>query len=148
MTATDLEHAATAPAKFLHRLHLGDQDESLKAYRESFIDFKNIGGALDIYGVRSKFTSLYVVPGGRFLITDHLKKPDGLNWMSCLNMWDVGYLSIQGSPNRATPIASIDSCAAGNQILVHPTHDGKGLLVFARHDKDCRGRLRLVHSCL
>lgn len=138
MTDLDLEHAATRPSRFLSRLHSRNVKESLQAYDDGFLSFDDLRN--EGCGVSESLRCLYAVPGGRFLVTSHLKSPDvrGNEYTRYLNVWDLGWLTpipeSELDSVKLTPIATKVDHGTGSMSPVHPTRDGKGLLLLARED--------------
>jgi len=65
---------------------------------------------------------LYLVPGGRYLVT--------LDLTGFLSVWDLGVLAFETEERISEPLASIwPDC---DSFSVHPTTDGQGIRILTR----------------
>ncbi|KAF8800147.1 hypothetical protein BYT27DRAFT_7200661 [Phlegmacium glaucopus] len=127
MSVSQLEHAATAPLRWIALSSSKDRnnDEVLHPRGTRVIEnsLTSMMKALQFHDLQTgrHFSSLYLVPGGRYLVTS------GPN---CLGVWDLRYvsdgdMSDDGKPTMwATEINNLLS------FRVHPTPDGLGIRIL------------------
>lgn len=128
----DLEHAATSPSRFMSSLRASSEGGTpLKVYSRKYIDVDYLMNE-EMPNFSEFVTAIYLVPGGRYLISEH-ETPDRTT--SEIHFWD---LEVPGDakriPQDRLPISSLNDRAF---LVPHPAHltrDGKGIMVFARKD--------------
>ncbi|KAF9531252.1 hypothetical protein CPB83DRAFT_131330 [Crepidotus variabilis] len=139
MSIRDFEHATTMPRRFL-QTHLRkpspDNARIIKPSSKHYIDFLDE----EIYrgkGFEKDIIRLYLIPGGRYLLTHHSHS---------IHMWDLG---LPGDPRgvpKKLPLGSIDLHEQGANgapgLTPHPTRDGKGILLFT-----CLDDMSDINTC-
>lgn len=130
MSDAELEHAATAPFRWIalsaseHRhnsagLLLSRTKRTIENPIESIKNVLQI--PKDWWA--TNFTGLYLVPGGRYLVTSC--------WDCCLAVWDLGYVSDGDmSTDGKPPKMWVTKANYIENFVVHPTPDGLGIRIL------------------
>ncbi|TFK38211.1 hypothetical protein BDQ12DRAFT_735788 [Crucibulum laeve] len=130
MQRQDLEYAAISPFRWLaHHLQKRPETElqipsTLEPYSKRILkphpeSPPNPPDTYDSEYPFGNFYRVYLVPGGRFLISSHF---------DCFCVWDLGYSPKPLSP-KPWPLAFLDK-KSHDMLLVRPTPDGLGIRMF------------------
>lgn len=118
MTVTDLEHAATAPYRFIHLLRTelvpsdGDVDVEPK-YTQTLVISES-----------GNIRSAYIIAGGRYMVT--------AVGTGVLQLWDLGYkANTQISPLPLASLTLSDFWGIGDR---RTTEDGDGINIVTIHE--------------
>ena len=111
MTTSQVEHAATSPARFVAHLHCNlPLPSSIQPMYTRILSFHAKNTSLDSY---------FLVPGGRYLVTS-LRN-------GRIQLWDLGFSANMAiAPN---PLASTDVKDFINIRCLGPTSNGLGIRV-------------------
>ena len=122
MTLLQLEHAATGPSRFISHVRNPSPSGMIKAYSEK--PLSTILRVLDNSHIKDggEILHVYLIPGGRFLITHHVSE---------LHMWDIGIPGTFWAPwPSIAPLATLNRYCK-NAYAAHSTRDGEGLIILA-----------------
>lgn len=147
------ELAAMARIRFLYMMHNDDPSpESHQLSGQLVIKFGDIVPRLRDRGrfaKRSythslKVKQMYLVPGGRYLVTEHLQtevsnssQPTRKSHYLCV--WDIGWLTMTLKNSALTPVAVLENRIPVSSTPVHPTSDGVELLLFSKEPNELNG---------
>jgi hypothetical protein len=131
MTLSELEHAVMSPVRFttLLRQHAEDSavrfteyaEDSLNAYNKCFpCVTRTLPRLPGISDPPPEISAIYLVPGGRFLLTSDAA--------FAMSLWDLGYNA--DSSINALPVACIVLEHAVTSFEVQPIGDGLGIRIF------------------
>jgi hypothetical protein len=115
MTISQLEHAATSPARFASHLRCNLSIGTVQPIYTRILSIRTKDTALDSY---------FLVPGGRYLVTS-LRS-------GRIQLWDLGFSSNMAIPPN--PIAFIDTEHFINIRCLGPTGDGLGIRIVTLND--------------
>jgi hypothetical protein len=120
MSIPQLEYAAPNPERWSRyiRKHAEEKDFTPPSLTRSLQFGRDFWHERDVPNMPDDMKHLYLVPGGRFLIT----------LMQChmIHVWDLGIVGI--AEPKAGPIAEISS--KGIWFFTHPSPDGEGLRII------------------
>lgn len=122
MSFTELEHAASAPNRFvksIEGLPQAAKPRQLLPHQKRVGDFGKLGDSVEAPNDVSYPGEIFLVPGGRFLVTAS----------SHLCLWDLGYNS--NVMVKALPVAAIEleGPAQTGGLIVAPSSCRKHLIV-------------------
>ncbi|KAJ3514977.1 hypothetical protein NLJ89_g2055 [Agrocybe chaxingu] len=123
MSLLELEYAATAPRRWISLPECSNPKEFLPPYttpRQVLIDLGNQEPGI--------ITSLYLIPGGRYLVTF------AWNW---IGVWDLG-MTLSTCVEDFQPLAIVP-VRYDSMFLVHPTPDGRGFRIYLSSNVDAGG---------
>lgn len=101
MTLSELEHAASGPHRFVNDYGSAPKSHT-EAYMKRWIPCRMRTPDSDTSDGLYKISNLYLIPGGRFLLT--AGKPADPSSLGSLCLWDLGYNT--HSPAKAFPVAT------------------------------------------
>lgn len=124
MSVLELEHAATAPNRFLEYVKKTPaKNDSVVPYHTRVLQFRRPGET----GATFSVDALHLIPGGRFLIT---------TGSGCLDIWDLGYNG--NHSGNVFPLASLANADGSSCLMlgdVSPRGQGDTLLLATVDNK-------------
>ena len=121
MSDLEIENAAMGPRRWIElcgayeKQHLNDPAAMLCPLGTRFIHH------LFATEVDFEFTNLFIVPGGRYLVTSSLDN---------ISVLDLGYTSSAD----CKLIASVEPEGGSDTCIVQPTPDGMGLAIYSANE--------------
>jgi hypothetical protein len=122
MTLSELEHSAMSPICFTTLLKQTRKSSNNRNTILPCVSRRLPYQSPAIFDPPSDVSNIYLVPGGRFLLTS------GTEPHPTISLWDVGYNA--RAPINLLPVASLVLEHAVTEFEVQATGDGLGLRVF------------------
>ncbi|KAH9478575.1 hypothetical protein JR316_0009032 [Psilocybe cubensis] len=128
MHLKDFEHATASPSTFLNNLlRSHGSGGPLKTFGRHCIDLWNLHQRVpDLEEV----TQLYLIPGGRFLLSEHRVSIN----VPTVMLWDLGTPGMYKDLSQCYPIAILDEAPFGGPHPCHLTPDNQGILFLSYSD--------------